>query len=115
MNDGPSWWATIWRWYYVLWICRVAVASEADGLVLLAYTAQARDMFADLALTWWQWAIFFALVFAWAWIVHGSARHALQHDDWVPEATMSMERRFELQECFWLPALWIPRILSLVV
>jgi hypothetical protein len=114
MNDGPSWWAAIWRWFYVLWICRVAAASAAVGLVLLAYTVQARDMFADLALVWWQWAIFFVLVFAWAWIVHGSARHALQHDDWVPE-TMSMRRRFELQECFWLPALWIPRILSILV
>jgi hypothetical protein len=118
MNEGQSYAAMIWRWGYVLWVCRVAVASAAAGLALLAYTAQARDLFADLALVWWQWMFFLALVFAWAWIVHGSARHALQHDDWVPEAStgaMTPARRFDLQTLFWVPALWIPRALSLVI
>ena len=108
----------LWRFAYVLWVCRVGVISVALGGVLLAYTVQARDLFADLGLAWWHWLIFFLLVFAWAWIVHASARRALQHDDWLGELRVlpaSPQRRLQLQELYWYPALWIPRLLSLAI
>jgi hypothetical protein len=85
---------------------------------LLAYTAQARDLFADLGITPWQWGVFFALLFFWAWIVHAEGRKAVQYDDWVPEAQADeflYERRCELQARYWYPALWVPRLLSFVV
>src|SRR5262245_23898751 len=110
---------TLWRWGLVIWVCRVPVASTLAGGFLLALAPQARDFFADLGIAWWEWAIFFGLVFAWAWIVHSGARRALQHDDWVPEAHapggLSDERRKELQVEFYWPALIIPRALGLLV
>jgi hypothetical protein len=115
----PAYWpGVLWRNGYVLWVCRVAVASAVAGGFLLAYTVQARDLFADLRIEAWQWLVFFALVFFWAWIVHAEGRKALQHDDWVPESqagALTYERRNELQKLYWYPALWIPRLLSLVV
>ena len=98
--------------------CRVAVTSVVAGGLLLAYTVQARDLFADLGLRWWQWLIFFALAFAWSWIVHASARRSLQHDDWVPQSHtggLSEPPRSALQGLYWYPALWIPRLLGLGV
>ena len=76
----------VWRWGRVLWVCRVPVVSALGGGLLLAATPQARDCFSDLGLAIWQWGLFLALTFAWAWIVHASARRALLADDWVPEA-----------------------------
>ena len=42
--------AAVWRWAFVLWVCRVPVAGALAGGVLLIFTAQARDLFADLGL-----------------------------------------------------------------
>jgi hypothetical protein len=84
----------------------------------LAYTVQARDLFADLGVKPWQWCVFFILLFFWAWIVHAKGRRALQHDDWVPASStgsLSYDLRRELQTRYWYPALWIPRLLSLVI
>jgi hypothetical protein len=115
----PACWpGALWRLGYVIWVCRVAVLSAAAGGCLLAYTVQARDLFADLGIKPLQWGVFFALLFFWAWIVHAEARKALQHDGWVPEAhadALSYERRCELQARYWYPALWVPRLLSFVV
>src|SRR5262249_16492348 len=65
------------------------------------------------------WACFFTLVFIWAWIVHGVARRALRHDEWIPEAHcangLSPRRREELRAEFWRPAIWVPRGLGLGV
>src|SRR5215831_8183071 len=123
--------AAVWRWGRVVWVCRVAVLGVVAGGILLAYTVQARDLFADLGLAWWQWLFFFVLVFIWAGIVHQSARRALQNDDWVPDARLGtlnaslppaqqtpplvMTVRDKLQQSFWRPAIVIPRLLSFLV
>src|SRR6516164_9621602 len=87
----------LWRLGLVLWVCRVPIASTVLAGVLLVMTPQGRDFFADLGMSWFHWSVFFVLCFCWAWIVHGSARHALQCDDWVAESHrlggMSQERR----------------------
>ncbi len=109
----------LWRWGYVIWVCRIAVASAVAGGILLAYTEQARDLFADLGVTKLQWVVFFALLVSWAWIVHAGGRRALQHDAWVPEwhaqGGLSDEQRRILQKDYWYPALLVPRVLSFVV
>lgn len=113
------WRGALWRCGYVIWVCRVDVASAAAGGYLLAYTVQARDLFADLRVWWWEWGLFLGLLFFWAWIVHAGGRRALQHDDWVPESHaeggLSYGCRRSLQTKYWYPALWLPRLLSLVV
>lgn len=112
-------WRVLWNWGRVIWVCRIAVVSAIGGGLLLAATAQARDLFADLGLRWWHWLSFFALLFAWAWIAHAAARRALEHDDWVPEAHveggLTDARRKELQQEFFWPALLVPRLLGLAV
>jgi hypothetical protein len=109
----------IWDLGRVLWVCRVPIGSTLLAGALLAVTPQGRDLFADLGITWWQWAFFYFLCFSWAWIVHGSARRALQCDDWVPEAHasvgISMNRRQELRKEFGFWALWVPRLLGVAV
>jgi hypothetical protein len=109
----------IWNAGLVLWVCRVPLASTALAAALLVLTPQGRDLFADIALAWWYWALFLLLCFCWAWIVHGSARHALQCDDWVPETHapggLGADRRVELRAEFGLMALWVPRVLGLSV
>jgi hypothetical protein len=113
-----SWPGALWRCGRIIWVCRVAVVSVAAAGYVVAYTVQARDMFADLGIKTWQWGWFLALVFFGAWIVHAEGRKALQHDDWVPESQVggfSYDRRRELQEIYWYPAVWVPRLLSLVV
>ena len=74
-----------WCWGKVLVVCRVPLFSAVAGGLVLNFS-QAEAFFADLGLLWWQWAVFFVLLFGWAWIVHAVARRALQHDDWVIEA-----------------------------
>ena len=109
----------IWSIGVVLWVCRVPLASVAVAAALLALTPQGRDLFADIALSWWEWAVFFLLCFSWAWIVHGSARYALQSDDWVPDTHapggLSETRRAELRAQFRYTALWVPRVLGVSV
>ena len=114
----------LWRLGHVIWVCRVPVAGVLAGGYLLIGTEQARDLFADLAVfhDWgfgaWRWAQFLFLVFAWALIVGAEAREALQLDYWVPEwhaGNLSDERRQGLQEKYWYPALWLPRLLSMAV
>jgi len=123
--------AGLWRFGRVIWVCRVAVLGVVAGGSLLAYTVQARDLFADLGIRWWEWPIFFVLVYVWAAIVHQSARRSLQNDDWVSESRLGildnplpalLQRpplvttvRSELQELYWWPALVIPRALSFLV
>src|SRR5215475_9511180 len=108
----------VWRTGLVFWVCRVPLASTFVAGFLIVLTPQGRDLFADLALSW-LWAVFFVLCFCWAWIVHGGARRALQCDDWVPEAHeaggLTDERRAMLQADFHFPAVWIPRLLGLIV
>jgi hypothetical protein len=110
--------SAVWRIGVVFWVCRVPLASTLVAGFLIVLTPQGRDLFADLALSW-QWAVFFLLCFCWAWIVHGGARHALQCDDWVPDAHepggLTDERRATLQAEFHVPAVWIPRLLGLIV
>jgi hypothetical protein len=131
MSKVQTYLASIWRWGYVLWVCRVAVVSAVAGGVLLAYTVQARDLFADLGVAWWEWLLFFCLVFIWAGIVHQSARRALQNDDWVAAGELGTldtplpppqqipplvtTVRDRLQQLFWRPAIVIPRLLSFLV
>jgi hypothetical protein len=66
-------------------------------------------MFADLGVKWYQWIIFFLLIFLWSWIVHAAARRAVQYDDWVAEAHigngLSDDVRQKLQREFYWPAL----------
>jgi hypothetical protein len=103
----------------VLWVCRVAAVSAIGGGLFIAYLSQTRDMFADLGLAWWQWAGFFALIVAWAWIVHWAGRHVLRLDDWVPDAHVpggiSQARRLELQDIYECAAIAIPRLLGCAV
>jgi hypothetical protein len=111
--------ATIWRWAYVIWVCRVPVVGAVVGGVLLIGTAQARDLFADLGLAAWQWLAFILMVFAWAWIVHAVARRSLQYDDWIPEAHtpggLSSARRNDLRKLFYWPALVVPRFFGMLI
>src|SRR5713101_1970539 len=112
------WPGTLWRWGRVLWVCRIAVVSGVGGGLLLAATPQARDCFSDLGLSAWQWALFLALTFAWAWIVHASARRALLADDWVPDAHcggLSDPQRNVLRNAYAAPALVVPRLLGFSV
>src|SRR5262249_43916441 len=82
----------------------------------------ALDLYADLGLLWWQWLFFFFLIFAWSWIVHATARSAVQFDDWVCEAHVGNglggpedpTRRRLRHEYYW-PALLVPRFLGLAV
>jgi hypothetical protein len=111
-------WGALWRFGRVAWVCRVSAASVIAGGLLVAYTVQARDLFADLGIKAWQWAVFVFLVFCWAMIVHAEARRALQNDDWVPESQtgeLSYDRRRDLQKKYWTPALQFPRLLSFFV
>ena len=109
----------IWHAPRVLWVCRVPAVSAIGGGLFVAYLSQTRDMFADLGLEWWQWVGFFALVIAWAWIVHWAGRHALRLDDWVPDAHVpggiSPARRLELQDTYRCAAVAIPRLLGTAV
>lgn len=117
MSSGGRF-AAIWRWFYVLWVCRVSLVSTLAGAYLLMGTVQARDLFADIGISLWKWSIFFAFVFVWAWIAHAGARRVLQYDDWVPEAHCEggiAGQREQLQKLYWWPGVWIPRALSLVV
>ncbi len=115
-----------WRCGHVIWVCRVAVAGVAAGGYLLAYTEQARDLFADLSVTPMEWGVFLILVFCWALIVHAEGRRALQHDDWVPESQagglsdkcpggLSYDCRRALQKSYFYPALWLPGLLGFLV
>ena len=107
-----------WRNYRVLWVCRISVLSSIGGGLFIAATPQARDLFADLGLSW-KWSLFFLFAFGWAWIVHWAARHALRLDDWVPEAHVpggiSPQRRVQLQAEFSNVATAWPRILGTAV
>lgn len=111
--------AAVWRWAFVLWVCRVPVAGALAGGVLLIFTAQARDLFADLGLGLWQWMALIILIFVWAWIVHAVARRALQYDDWIPETHtpegLTPQRREELRELFYRPALVVPRLFGTAI
>ncbi len=109
----------IWRAPRVLWVCRVPAISAIGGGLFVASLAQTRDMFADLGLEWWRWALFFLITLGWAWIVHWASRHVLRLDDWVPDAHVpggiSPARRDELQEIYRCAALAIPRLLGTAV
>jgi hypothetical protein len=99
---NPQCWAgTLWRWGRVFWVCRVPAISALAGGFLLAGTAQARDLFADLGLQWWQWGLFFVCLLGWVTIVHASARRAVLSDHWVPDAHcpggLSASRRVALR------------------
>jgi len=92
----------VWRWGRVLWVCRVPVVSALGRAAARRDAAGARLLFRS-------WArhlavgVFLALTFAWAWVVHASARRALLADDWVPEAHsrwLSPNRRSNLREEF---------------
>ena len=110
-----------WRLFRILWVCRVSTLSALGGGVLIGKVEQARDLFADTGLSWYHWFGFFALLFFWAWLVHGMARRALQFDEWVPEAHklgslgLNDDERKELRKPFYRLAIWIPRLLGLFV
>ena len=108
-----------WRCLRVLWVCRAAAFSALLGGLMIIKLEQARDLFADTGLTPLEWAAFFALLFVWAWLVHGMGRRALQFDDWVPEAHreggLTVHDRKRLREEFEGPAIWIPRLLGAFV
>jgi hypothetical protein len=114
-----EWLHVVWRWFRVTWVCRVPFTSAVAAGWLLAAAPQARDLFADISFGWPHWLAFFVLLFAWSWVVHASARRALQHDDWVEEAHvvggLSPVRRKQLQQEFYLPAVVVPRVLGLAV
>ena len=40
----------LWRWFRVLWVCRVSAVSAIGGGLLAVYTPQALDLFADTGL-----------------------------------------------------------------
>jgi hypothetical protein len=109
----------LWRWFRVLWVCRVSAVSAIGGGLLAVYTPQALDLFADTGLGYGKWAIFFGLLFAWALVVHTMARRALQYDDWLCEGRwgerFTDDRRSALREEFYWPALCIPRALGVAV
>jgi hypothetical protein len=69
-------WQFLLRTPRVLWVCRVPLVSAVGGGLLVASTAQTRDMFADLGLEWWRWLVFLVATLGWAWIVHWAAGHA---------------------------------------
>ena len=56
----------IWRAPRVLWVCRVPAISAIGGGLFVASLAQTRDMFADIGLAWWNWALFFLITLGWA-------------------------------------------------
>ncbi|MPZ56438.1 MAG: hypothetical protein GEU91_08045 [Rhizobiales bacterium] len=118
-RNAASFCRAAWRWARVLWVSRIAAISALGGGALLAGTAQARDLFADLGLSTLQWGLFFLLLFTWALIVHASARRALLNDDWVADAhcpgALGDLRRAELRALYHDPALLIPRLLGLAV
>ncbi|NVN88738.1 MAG: hypothetical protein HXX15_21895 [Rhodopseudomonas sp.] len=109
----------LWRVFRVLWVCRVATVSAVGGGLLIARVAQARDLFADTGLDRPQWALFYGLLLAWAWLLHAMARRALQFDDWVPDSHrpggLSDDDRARLQARFLGIAIWIPRLLGLSI
>jgi hypothetical protein len=108
-----------WSLFRILWVCRVEALSALGGGYLIVQVEQARDLFADTGLFWYEWLFFFVTLFLWAWLVHGMARRALQFDEWVPQAHrrggLSKGDRTELQEQYWFVATWIPRLLGLVI
>src|SRR5918994_1543649 len=79
----PKPWFASLRWFRVLWVCRVSVASALAGLLMMTFVPQAQDVFADTSVRWWYWLIFFALVFfGWAFPVHYAARRILDRQEW---------------------------------
>src|SRR5262249_37986898 len=106
----------IWRLGVVIWVCRIPFVATVAAAMLVAVTPQGRDLFEDLGIAW-QWIVFFLLCFCWAWIVHSSARNALQCDEWVPQAHddgLSDTDRDRLQKEFYWHAVWVPRVLGIL-
>ena len=66
-----------------------------------------------------HWAGFLVLMVIWSWAVHVLARRSLQYEDWVPESHVAggldADRRKQLQNEFYWPALIVPRLLGLSV
>jgi hypothetical protein len=109
----------IWRFFRILWVCRVAAFSALVGGLLIANVDQARDLFADTGLAWYSWLVFFVLLFVWAWLVHGMGRRALQFDEWMPEwhvpGGLDGFDRSALRKPYYGLAVWMPRLLGLVI
>ncbi len=109
----------LWRWFRVLWVCRVSALSAIGGGLFVIFTPQALDLFADTGLGVRRWIVFFVLLFGWAWVVHAMARRALQYDDWICEGRQQSgfdaNRRADLSYQFYWPAVVIPRALGFVV
>src|SRR4029453_17212077 len=78
-----EWLHVVWRWFRVTWVCRVPHECRCGRLAACRRPAGAGSVF---SFGWPHWLAFFVLLFAWSWVVHASARRALQHDDWVEEA-----------------------------
>lgn len=102
-----------WRWLRVIWVCRVPAASAIGGALLMSGIAEARDLFADIGLSWYGWAGFFLLLFVWALLVHSMSRRALLFDDWVAEAHapggLNHAERDRLRDQYVEPAIWSAR------
>lgn len=49
----------LWRWFRVLWVCRVSVLSAIGGGLFVIFTPQALDLFADTGLGVRRWVTFF--------------------------------------------------------
>lgn len=109
----------LWRWFRILWVCRVSALSAIGGGLFVIFTPQALDLFADTGLGVRRWVTFFVLLFGWAWVVHAMARRALQYDDWICEGRqqggLAADRRTQLSSQFYWPALVIPRLLGVAV
>lgn len=107
-------WSEIRRLVVVLWLCRISTASALVALVL-AFLPQVQDLYTEL--TYYEdptrqdlintaafWLTFYALAFAWAFIVHYCARTLLSFESWP------LTRDDKENYAFWIEA--VPRYLG---
>ncbi|WP_018261211.1 hypothetical protein [Methylobacterium sp. WSM2598] len=121
-DDGPRAplsraWDGVLRWLRVLWVCRASAASALAGLVLFTLAGPARDLFMESQPYGLYWTGFFAMVLAWALIVHYAARKVLEQQAWAEPGTplpLAGACRHALAERYRWPAAWVPRLLGLL-
>ena len=98
-----------------LWVCRISAVSAGLGVMLFLAAAPARDLFLEIDAGYAYWFVFFALVLAWALVVHYAARKALEQQAWAAgDQPLPLDPKIAqpLQRQFAGIGTWIPRFLG---
>jgi hypothetical protein len=104
------------RFARAVWVCRISAISVGLGTLLFARAPPARDLFAEVNAGALYWAVFFALVLAWALYVHYAARKALEQQAWAAGShplPLAKNIAALLKRQFAFIGTWLPRLLGL--